>query len=91
MVESGKAKCPICRNALPEFNNIVTNITIEPTEWGVLDKLVTLGWNLKYVNSETIRLLQCSQCLSSENKKKVYRTCDANSAVNMKNLFKILL
>jgi hypothetical protein len=43
---------------------------------------------LEYVNSETFRLLKCSKCLSSENKKTVFRTRDANSAINMKNLFR---
>ena len=42
----------------------------------------------EYFCGDIIRLLQCSKCLSSENKKIVYRTRDANSAINIKNLFK---
>lgn len=43
---------------------------------------------LEYVNNKTIRLLKCSKCLSSENKKTVFRTRDSNSAINIKNLFR---
>ena len=44
--------------------------------------------DLEYVNkSKTVRHLKCPKCLSSENKKTVFRTRDANSAINMKNLF----
>jgi hypothetical protein len=61
--------------------------TISIGEYNTSKKCCECHNNLEYVNSQTIRLLQCSKCLSYENKKKVYRTRDANSAVNIKNLF----
>jgi len=37
-------------------------------------------------NKEIFRLLKCSDCVSSENKKIVFRTRDVNSAVNIRNI-----
>ena len=39
-------------------------------------------------NKEEFRLLVCSNCVSCENKKIVFRTRDANSAINIMNLGK---
>ena len=39
-------------------------------------------------NKEEFRLLVCSKCVSCENKKIVFRTRDANSAINIMNLGK---
>ena len=44
IIQSGKAQCPICRAALPEYVNKVVNITAESEQWGLLDKMVSLGW-----------------------------------------------
>lgn len=37
-------------------------------------------------NKEIFRLLKCSDCVSSANKKTVFRTRDVNSAVNIRNI-----
>jgi hypothetical protein len=37
-------------------------------------------------NKEIFRLLKCSDCVSSANKKIVFRTRDVNSAVNIRNI-----
>ena len=46
--------------------------------------------NLEYYkdkeNKQVFRLLVCSNCVSCENKKIVFRTRDANSAINIMNL-----
>jgi hypothetical protein len=39
-------------------------------------------------NKEEFRLLVCSNCVSCENKKNVFRTRDANSSINIMNLGK---
>jgi len=39
-------------------------------------------------NKEEFRLLVCSNCVSCENKKIVFRTRDANSSINIMNLGK---
>ncbi len=44
IISSGKAECPICRSVLPHYFDKVVEITHEPTNWGTLDKLVSLGW-----------------------------------------------
>lgn len=44
IISSGKAICPICRDPLPDYSNMVTEVILEPTRWGTLDKLVSLGW-----------------------------------------------
>ena len=40
-------------------------------------------------NKEEFRLLVCSNCVSCENKKIVFRTRDANSAINIMKLTKL--
>ena len=51
-----------------------------------------LGWinNLEYYkdkeNKKVFRLLVCSNCVSCENKKIVFRTRDANSSINIMKL-----
>jgi hypothetical protein len=43
---------------------------------------------MKHNGSKTFRHLCCHKCLSSENKKTAFKTRDANSAINIMNLFK---
>jgi hypothetical protein len=63
--------------------------TISVGEYNSSKKCCDCYGDLEYVNkSKTVRHLKCPKCLSSENKKTVFRTRDANSAINMKNLFR---
>lgn len=43
---------------------------------------------MKHDGKKTFRHLCCLKCLSSENKKTAFKTRDANSAINIMNLFK---
>jgi hypothetical protein len=43
---------------------------------------------MKHNGEKTFRHLCCHKCLSSENKKTAFKTRDANSAINIMNLFK---
>ena len=43
---------------------------------------------MKHNNKKTFRHLCCHKCLSSENKQTAFKTRDANSAINIMNIFK---
>lgn len=43
---------------------------------------------MKHNNKKTFRHLYCHKCLSSENKQTAFKTRDANSAINIMNIFK---
>jgi hypothetical protein len=67
--------------------------TITINEYNTSKKCCDCYKNLKFYknvkNEEIHRLLICSNCVSSDNKKTVvYRTRDANSAINILNLTK---
>ena len=66
---------------MTNFNNIV-NIKDHPLE--------DLNY-MKHNNKKTFRHLCCHKCLSSENKQTAFKTRDANSAINLMNIFKYLL
>jgi hypothetical protein len=65
--------------------------TISINEYNTSKKCCDCHQNLKHYydsnkKEEVYRLLVCSGCASFENKKNVYRTRDANSAMNMLRL-----
>jgi hypothetical protein len=65
--------------------------TISINEYNTSKKCCDCHQNLKHYydsnkKEEVYRLLVCSECASFENKKNVYRTRDANSAMNMLRL-----
>lgn len=66
--------------------------TISIDEYNTSKKCCCCHKTLDYPKKETIRILRCvdcksSDCLSSKNKKIVFRTRDLNSATNIRNLF----
>jgi hypothetical protein len=63
--------------------------TISVNEFNTSKKCCGCHNDLEYYDkTETIRLLSCSKCLSSESKRLVFRTRDSNSACNIRNLFR---
>ncbi len=57
IISSGKAQCPICRCTLPQYLGKVVELSPEPTEWGLIDKLVAFGW-LKHTDIPIIDNLE---------------------------------
>ena len=56
------------------------------------NKLIYPKRKCKYKEGDSVRgLLVCSECVSSNNKKIIFRNRDANGAINIKNLAKIYM
>ena len=70
--------------------NWIRNDTITINECNTSKKCCGCNNDLKYYkdkeNKQVFRLLVCSNCVSCENKKIVFRTRDANSTINIMNL-----
>lgn len=64
--------------------------TITINEYNTSKKCCDCNKDLEYYkdkeNKKVFRLLKCSNCVSCENKKIVFRTRDANSSINIMNL-----
>ena len=64
--------------------------TITINECNTSKKCCDCNKDLEYYkdkeNKKVFRLLKCSNCVSCENKKIVFRTRDANSSINIMNL-----